>query len=92
MGSDKKIFDDLARLAGGAVNIMSGLQQQVRDEIRSRFDEFAARLDLVPREDFDALQARVDALSKKVAGFEKLPAKTSAPKKPPAKKSTGKKS
>ena len=49
MGSDKKVLDDIARVAGGAVNIISGLQQQVRDDMRARVEDMAARLDLVPR-------------------------------------------
>jgi BMFP domain-containing protein YqiC len=83
MGPDKKVLDDIARVAGGAVNIISGLQQQVRDDMRARVEEVAARLDLVPREDFDRLQARVAALEAKLRG---APAKKTAAKKPGKKK------
>ena len=65
-----KILDDIARVAGGAVNILSGLQQQARDEMRSRFDDMAARLDLVPRDDFDRLAGAVDKLRKRVDELE----------------------
>lgn len=70
MKPDAKIFDDIARMAGGAINIFSGMQQQIREEIRARVDDMAARMDLVPREDFDLLQARFDALEARVNNLE----------------------
>lgn len=78
MRPDPKLFDDIARVAGGAVNIVSGLQQQIRDDIRVRLDEMAARMDLVPREDLDraletvaGLRKRVDALEERLSKLEK---------------------
>jgi BMFP domain-containing protein YqiC len=53
----EKVLDDIARVAGGAVSLMSGVTKQMREEIRARVDELATRLDLVPREDFDRLEA-----------------------------------
>jgi BMFP domain-containing protein YqiC len=96
MKPDPKIIDDLARMAGGAVNIFSGLQQQVREEIRSRVDEMLTRMDLVPREDFERLEAMVaqlrlrqEELEKQLGTKKATPAKKSPvkpAKKPPAKK------
>lgn len=71
MGSDSRIFDDIARMAGGAVNILSGVQQQIREEIRARMDDMASHMDLVPREDMDALRARIDALESRIETLEK---------------------
>lgn len=75
MKPKEKVFDDIARMAGGAVSIFSGLTRQIKDEIRARVDEMAARMDLVPREDLDSVEAvlaetrkRVDALEKKISG------------------------
>jgi BMFP domain-containing protein YqiC len=95
MKPDPRIFDDLARMAGGAVNIVSGLQQQVREEIRSRVDEMLTRMDLVPREDFERLEAMVaqlrlrqEELEQQIGGKKQPAKKSPAPKakKPPAKK------
>jgi BMFP domain-containing protein YqiC len=96
MGADSKILDDLARVAGGAVNVLSGLQQQIRDEIHSRIDETAAKLDLVPRKELDMANAAIAKLRAQVADLEsrvsKMEGKPSAPKKAAApKKKTGKK-
>lgn len=70
MKPDPKIFDDLARMAGGAVNLFSGLQQQIREEIRSRVDEMLARLDVVPREDFERLEGMVAKLRQRQEELE----------------------
>ncbi|HEY8191357.1 MAG TPA: accessory factor UbiK family protein [Alphaproteobacteria bacterium] len=80
MKPDMKILDDIARVAGGAVNILSGMQQQIRDEIRVRMEEAASRMDLVTREDYDILAERVKKLEARVATLEKG-GKASAPKK-----------
>lgn len=90
MGPDPKILDDIARVAGGAVNILSGLQQQIREEIKARMDEMAARMELVPREDMDRAEARIAALEKRIAALEGRSEKPAA-KKPAAKKPAAKK-
>ncbi len=67
MKPKEKVFDDIARMAGGAVSIMSGVSKQVREEIRSRVDELATRMDLVPREDFERLEAMLAKARKEQA-------------------------
>ncbi len=71
MGSDPKFFDDIARVAGGAVNIISGLQQQARDEMRVRLEDMAARMDLVPRSDFEQVEAMVKKLRVEVEDLQR---------------------
>jgi BMFP domain-containing protein YqiC len=63
---DPKFFDDLARVAGGAMNVFSGLKEQIESDVRARVEEMASRMDLVPREDFDRLELQVAALQKRV--------------------------
>lgn len=53
----EKILDDIARVAGGTVSVVSGMTRSLRGEIRSRIDEAAMRLDLVPREEIERLEA-----------------------------------
>jgi BMFP domain-containing protein YqiC len=82
---DPKIFDDLSRVAGGAMNVFSAFREQILNDIKTRVDEAASRMDLVPREDFERLETQVKALQKKIDAMEgKKPA--AAPKKAPAKK------
>lgn len=60
-------MDDIAQLAGGAAGLLSGVQQQIRDDIKARVEDMATRLDLVPREDFE----RVEALLEKALADQK---------------------
>ena len=87
---DPRFLDDIARVAGGAVNIVSGLQQQLREDLKSRVDDMANRADLVPREDMERaeamiqkLRSRVDELETRLDKIEgkKAPAAKPAPKK-----------
>lgn len=82
------------------MNVFSGLREQLLNDIKARFEEMASRMDLVPRDDFDRLEAQVKELQKQVAALsgkkpaadaaKKPAAKKAAPAKKPAKK-TGKK-
>ncbi|MCB1652140.1 MAG: accessory factor UbiK family protein [Alphaproteobacteria bacterium] len=65
-----KILDDIARVAGGAAGVFSGLGSSIREDIKSRVDEMAERLDLVPREDFERLKALVEAQNKRIEALE----------------------
>jgi BMFP domain-containing protein YqiC len=87
MKPDPRILDDLSRVAGGALNVFSGLREQIMNDIRARFDEMADRMDLVPREDFNRLEAQVKDLQKQIATLSGKKSATAAePKKPAAKK------
>ncbi len=90
--NDKQIFDDVARLATGAVGALSGFRQHLRQEIKTHLDRFLIELDLVPRSDFEiveqmakqaradnaAFQKRLDALEGKTAAAK--PVNKVAPK------------
>ncbi|MCB9989352.1 MAG: accessory factor UbiK family protein [Rhodospirillales bacterium] len=61
----------MAQMAGGAMSIAGGLRQQIREEIASHFDNLAARLDLVPREDLDQALAMIAKLRETQSALEK---------------------
>jgi len=72
-----KFFDDLAGVAGGAVSALAGLREELASMVRARVDEAVRRLDLVKREDFDAIaelaqraRAQAEALEIRVAALE----------------------
>jgi BMFP domain-containing protein YqiC len=55
MAERSKVFDDLAGLAGGAVSALAGLREEAEAIVRARVEETLRRLDLVHREELDAI-------------------------------------
>ena len=50
-----RFFDDLAGVAGGAMSALAGLREEFEALARARIDEAIRRLDLVKREELDAM-------------------------------------
>jgi BMFP domain-containing protein YqiC len=57
MQTDNRIFDDFARLAGGALNALTGLKTEIENLVRQQFESFLSGMHMVTREEFDAVQA-----------------------------------
>lgn len=82
--SRPRILDDLAGVAGGALSALAGLREEAEALVRARIDEAIRRLDLVKREELDALaelaanaragqeaaEARLAALEARLAALE----------------------
>lgn len=86
MQTDKRILDDLARLAGGALGAFSGLKTETEAFIRDQLERILSRMDLVRRDEFDAVKAMAakareenDALGRRLASLEALQAKSLQP-------------
>lgn len=56
MQSQKRIFDDIAHVAGGALGAISGLKQEMEALIRDRVERFMASGNFVHRDEFDAVK------------------------------------
>jgi BMFP domain-containing protein YqiC len=56
MSERPRFFDDLAGVAGGAMSALAGMRDEAEALIRSRLDEAIRRLDLVRREELEAVQ------------------------------------
>ena len=57
MQSENRFFDDLARVASGAFGAIAGLRTEVETLVRQRFERLLGDLDLVKREEFEAVRA-----------------------------------
>jgi len=55
MSDRPRFFDDLAGVAGGALSALAGLREEVEALAKARIDEAIRRLELVKREEFDAM-------------------------------------
>jgi len=51
-----RFFDDLAGVAGGAMSALVGLRDEAEALVRARLDEAIRRLDLIKREELEAVQ------------------------------------
>lgn len=93
MQTSNRLFDDLARVASGAFNTLSGLREEIETRVRERVERMAADLDLVTREEFDAVRtmaanarAGQEELAVRVASLEAQLAGRAAEPAPPAPK------
>lgn len=87
MQTNSRLFDDLARLATGALGTAQGVKSEWENLFHQRLERFIADMDLVPREEFDAVKAmavlareenealsdRLDMLEKQLAVMKKKP-------------------
>ena len=72
MSDRPRFFDDLAGVAGGAISALAGLRQEAEALVRTAVDDTLRRLDLVRREEMDALS---DLVAKTAASQEQAEAK-----------------
>jgi BMFP domain-containing protein YqiC len=57
MQTDNRLLDDLARMANGALNTLSGLREEIESRVRERVERVLANMDMVPRDEFEAVKA-----------------------------------
>jgi len=57
MQSQNRFFDDLARVANGAVGALSGVRADVEARFRDQLERVLAGMDVVSREEFEAVKA-----------------------------------
>ncbi len=83
MQTQSSVFDDLAKLLTGAMGMAQGAGDEAKSFMRAQADRFVAEMDLVSRDDFeavkelaaqaraeaDALKARVEALEAKLGAL-----------------------
>ena len=95
MSDRPRFFDDLAGVAGGALSALAGLREEAEALVRARIDEAIRKLELVRKEELDAMaemaanartgqeaaEARVAELADRLAVLEaRVAALETAPK------------
>jgi len=87
MAERPRLLDDLAGMAGGAVSALVGIRDEAEAMVRARVDEALRRLDLVRREEFEAVAAMAalarDAQEQAEARLAALEAKLEVLTRPP---------
>jgi BMFP domain-containing protein YqiC len=61
MQTDNRLLDDLARMANGALNTLSSVREEIESRVRERVERMLADMDMVPREEFEAVKAMAQA-------------------------------
>ena len=57
MANENRLIDDLARVASGALGTLTGMRSEFETRIREQVERMLDRMNLVRREEFDAVQA-----------------------------------
>ncbi|MFN4283821.1 MAG: accessory factor UbiK family protein [Alphaproteobacteria bacterium] len=85
MQTNNKLLDDLARVASGAFGVAAGMRDEFEGVLRQRFARVVGDLNVVDREEFEAVKAMAakaraeqEALAARVAALEAQIAKLSA--------------
>ncbi|MCD7060297.1 accessory factor UbiK family protein [Pelagibacterium xiamenense] len=78
MSQSSKIFDDLGRLMNDAASAADGVRREVETAVRGQMERVVNDLDLVKREDYDALRElvtiqgeEIEALRKELDAFKR---------------------
>ena len=77
MVGERRFFDDMARVASGAANALGGIRTRMEGEVRDQVERLLLRMNLVTREEHDAVaaiaakaRAEQEDLTKRVADLE----------------------
>jgi len=91
MQTQNRLLDDLARVTTGALGVAAGMRGEIEARLRDQFERVLSHMDLVTREEFDAVKAMAakaraeqELLSERLAALE-----ASATHAKPAKKRGG---
>jgi BMFP domain-containing protein YqiC len=99
MQSQNRFFDDIARVAAGAAGAISGVRGEIESRLRDQLERVLAGMDLVSREEFEAvkamaakareeqelLRAQIAALETRLSGASKTRRARSSPQLPEGK-------
>ncbi len=61
MQTDNRFLDDLAKVANGALGSMSGVKHEVEMRLQQQLERLLGRMNLVSRDEFDAMKAVAQA-------------------------------
>jgi hypothetical protein len=77
MQTRSRVFDDAAKLAGGAVGALDGVRREMESLIRQQVERILSKFDLVTRDEFEAVKemaararAEQENIAKKLKSLE----------------------
>ena len=85
MAQSSRILDNVGRLMNDAAGMADGVRREVESMVRAQAERFIMDMDLVKREDYDALRELVQAQSRELAALKADVAALKSGSTPPAK-------
>ncbi len=79
MQTRNPILDEFAKLSTSAMGLAQAAGEEARAAFRAQSDRVVAEMDLVRRDEFDALKAEVAALRAELATLRAAPTKAKKP-------------
>lgn len=89
MQTRNPLLDELAKLGTGAMGLAQAASEEAKTAMRAQADRFVADMDLVRRDEFDALKDELQALRAELAALKGDKPTNSKAKKPAGRTSTG---
>ncbi len=84
MSQNSRIFDDIGRLMNEAAGVADGVRREIETAVKSQVERFVNDMDLVKREDFDALRELVQTQSGELKALKSELAAYKSTKRPSA--------
>lgn len=76
MQTQNPFLDEFAKLTTAAMGLAQTAGEEAKAAFRAQADRFAADLDLIRRDEFEALKAEIAALRAELAALKAAPAAT----------------
>ena len=89
MQTQNPFLDEFAKLTTAAMGIAQAAGDEAKAAFRAQADRMAAEMDLIRRDDFEALKAEVASLRAEVEALRAAPAPQASKAAKPAKPSSG---
>lgn len=77
--TSSKLFDELGRMMNGAAGVADGLRREIETAVKAQAERFVMDMDLVKRDDFDALRELVQAQGEEIKALRAELAEKSKP-------------
>jgi BMFP domain-containing protein YqiC len=89
MQSENRLFDDFVKVMNGAAGTLAGMGREAQEAARERMREWVGGLDMVSREEFEAMKAIAIAAREESAALASRVAALEAAAAKPKRKPTG---
>ena len=70
MQTQNPFLDEMAKLTQAAMGLAQAAGEEAKSAFRAQSDKWASEMDLIRREEFDALKAQVADLQARIAALE----------------------